>query len=153
MTNKNNRSPDPRKTWHPKAEQDKHGHWFVRDPDGVGASYMHPDEGNVDVPATAPPEPRQEVAWLVESVIDGKSNGWWSQPTKGVGGWLTTNAWEAKRYTEAEAKAVAVALDYFPAPSGYFHWVATEHVFIAPVAENIVPNLRKRQEDNEKRSN
>jgi hypothetical protein len=69
------------------------------------------------------------TVWLVELFHNDKSEGWWVGPPKGEGGWRTENAWAAKRYTETEAKAVAAALDYFPAPHRWSHWVATEHVF------------------------
>jgi hypothetical protein len=65
--------------------------------------------------------------WLVESRPMDKFDGWWTCPQKGMGGWLTANALEAKRYTESEARAVAEALSYFPAPFRWSKWVATEH--------------------------
>src|SRR5689334_9770101 len=70
------------------------------------------------------------TVWLVESFHNGKSDGYWAGVPKSEGGWLTENAWAAKQYTESEAKAVADALDYFPTPFRWSHWVATEHVFI-----------------------
>src|SRR6185437_17054902 len=51
-------------------------------------------------------EPPRPTTWFVESVIGGKFDGWWAGPKKGIGGWLTENPHEAKRYTEAEARAV-----------------------------------------------
>jgi hypothetical protein len=71
-----------------------------------------------------------ETVWLVELFHQNKSEGWWAAPPKDCGGWLTHNAWAAKRYTESEAKAVAAALGYFPSPSRWSIWYATEHVFI-----------------------
>jgi hypothetical protein len=68
--------------------------------------------------------------WLVESVIDGKSEGWWAQPPKGIGGWLTEDPRLARRYTKSEAECVAAALSYFPTPFRWSNWVATEHVSI-----------------------
>ena len=65
--------------------------------------------------------------WFVESRINGKSEGWWAMPTKGVGGWLTTDPLKAKRYTKEEAYAVADALNYFPTPFGWSCWLPTEH--------------------------
>lgn len=75
------------------------------------------------------PEPDPQSVWLVELFHEGKSDGFWVGPPKDEGGWRTQNAWAAKRYTENEAKAVAAALDYFPAPFRWSHWVATEHIF------------------------
>lgn len=72
----------------------------------------------------------RKIVWLVESFIDGKSDGWWTGAPKGEGGWRTENSWAAKQYTESEARAVATALDYFPTPFRWSHWVATEHIFI-----------------------
>lgn len=73
-------------------------------------------------------QPRRTV-WLVELFHHGKSEGYWRAPVKEDGGWRTDNAWAAKQYTESEAKAVAAALDYFPSPNRWSHWVATEHIF------------------------
>jgi hypothetical protein len=70
------------------------------------------------------------IVWFVESRIDGKFDGWFTAVPKGTGGWLTSNPLQAKGYTEAEARAVAQALDYFPAPFTFSHWIATEHVFL-----------------------
>ena len=69
------------------------------------------------------------TVWLVEAFHEGKSDGYWTGATKDSGGWRTENAWAAKQYTESEAKAVAAALDYFPTPFRWSHWVATEHCF------------------------
>lgn len=72
----------------------------------------------------------RRTVWLVESFHENKSDGWWTGCHKDYGGWRTENAWAAKQYTEQEAKAVAAALDYFPTPFRWSHWVATEHIFI-----------------------
>lgn len=72
----------------------------------------------------------RRVEWLVELFHEGKSEGFWTGCAKGEGGWRTENAWAAKQYSENEAKAVAAALDYFPSPFRWSHWVATEHIFM-----------------------
>lgn len=77
----------------------------------------------------AAPKERFRTVWLVEAFHEGKSDGYWIGTPKDNGGWRTENAWAAKQYTESEAKAVAAALDYFPTPFKWSHWVATEHVF------------------------
>ena len=74
----------------------------------------------------------EKSCWFVESRIEGKFGGWWSQPAQGIGGWLTENPNEAKKYTYEEAQAVAIAMNYFPTPFGWSNWVATEHVFVNP---------------------
>ena len=71
-----------------------------------------------------------DVCWFVESRPNQEFEGWWAGPAKGEGGWLTTDPLKAKRYTEAEAKAVAEAMSYFPSPFRWSAWVATEHVFV-----------------------
>jgi hypothetical protein len=76
--------------------------------------------------------------WFVESVFSGKYEGWYAAPPNGVGGWLTTDPLKAKRYTEAEARAVAQALTYFHAPHRWSNWVATEHVFAESGSEGAV---------------
>lgn len=68
--------------------------------------------------------------WFVESRVNGEFDGWFAAPPKGVGGWRTDDPLKAKQYTEAEAKAVASALDYFPTPFTFSHWIATEHEFM-----------------------
>lgn len=80
-----------------------------------------------DAPTLAPKNWRTE--WLVELFHEGKSEGYWTATHKDHGGWRTENAWAARQYTESEAKAVAAALDYFPTPNRWSHWVATEHIF------------------------
>lgn len=77
----------------------------------------------------SPSSTSRRTVWLVEAFHEGKSEGYWRAPTKGEGGWRTDNAWAAKQYTESEAKEVAAALDYFPSPFRWSHWVATEHIF------------------------
>jgi hypothetical protein len=76
-----------------------------------------------------PQTTERRTVWLVELFHEGKSEGWWVGTPKDSGGWRTENAWAAKQYTESEARAVAAALDYFPAPSRWSHWVAMEHIF------------------------
>lgn len=71
-----------------------------------------------------------ERCWFVESCYGGKCEGWFTAPPLGVGGWLTENPLEAKRYTRAEAEAVARALTYFHSPFTWSEWKATEHVFV-----------------------
>jgi hypothetical protein len=93
----------------------------------------------------AAPGNETRTEWLVELFHEGKSEGYWTGPTKDRGGWRTDNAWAAKQYTESEAKAVAAALDYFHAPFRWSHWVATEHIFrgvddhIRPAAPSTSP--------------
>ncbi len=77
--------------------------------------------------ADADRQPPPETHWFVESVIDGKFDGWFAAPKYGYGGWLTDDPTAAKKYTEAEARAVAHALTYFHSPFRYSNWVATEH--------------------------
>jgi hypothetical protein len=69
--------------------------------------------------------------WFVELTHKGKCEGWWTGVSKEFGGWLTIDPNSAKRYSEAEAKAVAAALDYFPTPHRWSHWIATEHIFLS----------------------
>jgi len=75
-------------------------------------------------------------AWFVESVIDGKFEGWWTAPPKDQSGWLTTDPLKAKRYTKPEAEAVAAALNYFPKPLRWSNWIATEHLFMDGVEQS-----------------
>lgn len=72
-----------------------------------------------------------ETCWLVEAVLDGTPEGWWyTAPPEGIGGWRTNDPLQARRYTEAEARAVAQALSYFRSPFRWSRWIATEHVFV-----------------------
>jgi len=77
-----------------------------------------------------------EPVWFVESVIDGKFDGWFAAPPAGTGGWLTTDPARAHQYTEAEARAVAAALTYFGAPFRWSNWIATEHIFMAAPSDH-----------------
>lgn len=90
-----------------------------------------------------------ESVWFVESVIDGKFDGWWSQPPKGIGGWLTQDPEQAKRYTKTEAEAVAAALSYFPTPFRWSNWVATEHIFMDATADSSVPEHSESRSENQ----
>lgn len=78
--------------------------------------------------------------WFVESVVNGKFDGWFAAPQFGYGGWLTNDPNAAKKYTEAEARAVAHALTYFHAPFNYSNWVATEHLFTGKVPDERTPD-------------
>lgn len=76
----------------------------------------------------------RKACWFVEAIMDGNGEGWYTAPKEGVGGWITTNPLEAKRYTRSEAIAVAQALSYFHVPFRWSKWRATEHAFM-PQAE------------------
>jgi hypothetical protein len=82
-------------------------------------------------------EEDNQVVWLVESRPSGTFEGWWSDPPKGEGGWLTTDPNKARRYTEPEARAVAIALSYFPSPFRWSIWMPTEHVFLSSSAVRL----------------
>lgn len=68
-----------------------------------------------------------QSSWLVESIVNGKFDGWFTAPELGHSGWLTEDPNVAKKYTQAEARAVAHALTYFHSPFNYSNWIATEH--------------------------
>jgi hypothetical protein len=72
----------------------------------------------------------RQSCWLVECAPLGVFEGWWTMPKRGMGGWITTDPNQAKKYTESEARAVAEALSYFPTPFRWSEWKAAEHIFV-----------------------
>jgi hypothetical protein len=71
-----------------------------------------------------------KTTWFVESRGTQGFEGWYTAPEKEIGRWITTDPHKAKRYTEAEARAVAQALTYFHNPFRWSEWIATEHIFM-----------------------